>query len=358
MSRVNALPGYRLALFATGFAMVVVVLGAYTRLVDAGLGCPDWPGCYGFLTVPEHPEDIAIAEARYPDAPVEVEKGWPEMVHRYCAGTLGLLVLALASTGWRQRGTAGYPSRHTYGLLALVILQAAFGMWTVTLKLWPQVVVAHLLGGFATLSLLLLLVLRLRPPPAALATPAHSDGPRLRRWALAGLLVVILQITLGGWTSANYAALACTDLPTCHGAWWPEADFATGFDLTHEIGPNYLGGQMDHPARVAVHLVHRIGALVVLTVLLALMALIKKSPYNGALRLHLRLVAGLLLLQLCLGIGNVLAGLPLAVAVAHNAVGACLLLALVALNHRLAWLVPRPAASEVAQVGIERPTTG
>ncbi len=337
---IEKLPGYRLALFATCFAMVVVVLGAYTRLVDAGLGCPDWPGCYGFLTVPEAQEDIRIAEARFPDAPVEVDKGWPEMIHRYLAGTLGLLVLGLAATGWRHRRLDGYPSRHTYGLLALVILQAAFGMWTVTLKLWPQVVVAHLLGGFATFSLLMLLVLRLRrktvPPPAI-----GDDGSSLKtlqRWGLASLLVLILQITLGGWTSANYAALACIDLPTCHGEWWPDADFATGFDLTHEIGPNYLGGQMEHPARVAVHLSHRLGALVVIAVLLLAVALIKKSPYNDVLRRHVRWVVGLLLVQVTLGVSNVLAGLPLAVAVAHNAVGACLLLALVALNYRLVQL--------------------
>lgn len=358
MTNTKTLPGYRLALFATAFAVVVVVLGAWTRLVDAGLGCPDWPGCYGFLTVPVAAEDIRIAEARFPDSPVEVDKGWPEMIHRYFAGTLGLLVLALAVIGWRHRKSAEYPSRHAYGLLGLVILQAAFGMWTVTLKLWPQVVVAHLLGGFATLSLLLLLVLRLR---RAGIEPV-SDDPhalaRLKRWAVAGLLVVVLQITLGGWTSANYAALACTDLPTCHGEWWPEADFAEGFDLSHEIGPNYLGGQMDHPARVAVHLTHRLGALAVIAVLLVLMVLIKKSPYNGALRLHLRLVAGLLLLQLCLGVSNILAGLPLAVAVAHNAVGAGLLLALVALNHRLAMLSPERSAREESQIGIERPAAG
>lgn len=336
----QTLPGYRLAVFATCFAAVVVILGAYTRLVDAGLGCPDWPGCYGFLTVPEHHDDVRIAEARFPDAPVEAEKGWPEMIHRYFAGTLGLLVLGLAATAWRQRQRADYPVKHAFGLLALVVLQAAFGMWTVTLKLWPQVVVAHLLGGFATLSLLYLLAVRLRNAPPQPAADAAPGGPpaglgTIRCWALLGLLVVVAQITLGGWTSANYAALACTDLPTCHGAWWPEADFAEGFDLGHEVGPNYLGGVMDHPARVAIHLTHRLGALVVLVVLLALMALIKKSTYNARLRGCAGVLGGVLLLQLSLGVTNVLGGLPLAVAVAHNAVGALLLLILVHLNHRL-----------------------
>ncbi len=331
----SRLPGYRLAWFATALAMVVVVLGAYTRLVDAGLGCPDWPGCYGFLTVPEHPVDVAHAEARFPDHPVEADKGWPEMVHRYFAGSLGLFILALAVIGWRHSSTAGYPVRHTFALLALVILQAAFGMWTVTLKLWPQVVVAHLLGGFATLSLLLLLVLRLRQSSGTVAVNNPERLAGLRRWASIALVVVILQILLGGWTSSNYAALSCTDLPTCHGEWWPEADFAAGFDMTQQIGPNYLGGQLEHPARVAIHITHRLGAVLVTLVLLRLMVLIIFSPYNGLLRAQLALLAGVLVIQLSLGVMNVLASLPLAVAVAHNAGGASLLLVLVAVNHRL-----------------------
>ena len=181
MSDRKTLPGYRLALFATALAVVVVLLGAYTRLTHAGLGCPDWPGCYGFIGVPMSEHKQAVAEARFPEAPVEVEKGWNEMVHRYFAGSLGLVILGLAVQALRRRGQDGQPLKLPLLLLGVVIAQAAFGMWTVTLQLWPQVVTAHLLGGFATLSLLFLLCLRLSAALPVL--PAVSR--RLR--ALAGL---------------------------------------------------------------------------------------------------------------------------------------------------------------------------
>ena len=172
-----AKPGYRLALFATALALLVVLLGAYTRLTHAGLGCPDWPGCYGFIGVPQSAEQLAHAEQHYPQAPVEVHKGWNEMVHRYFAGSLGLLILALAIQALRRRREPGQPLKLPLLLLGLVTLQAAFGMWTVTLKLWPQVVTAHLLGGFATLSLLLLLTLRLSARWPALLLVASASKP-------------------------------------------------------------------------------------------------------------------------------------------------------------------------------------
>ena len=258
--------GFYLSLFATGLAMVVVVLGAYTRLVHAGLGCPDWPGCYGFLTVPETAEAIELAESRFPNAPVEVEKGWPEMVHRYVAGMLLLVVLSIAVLSFRHRKEAGQPVKLPFFILGLVILQAAFGMWTVTLKLWPQVVTAHLLGGFATFSLLFLLTLRLSGMKWQRLPPSDSLD-KLRKLSLAGLLVIVAQITLGGWTSSNYAALACPDLPTCQGQWLPPVDFPQGFDVGQSIGPNYLGGQMDSEGRTAIHLTHRAGAIVSLLLL-------------------------------------------------------------------------------------------
>ena len=324
-------PGYRLALFATLLAAVVVLLGAYTRLTHAGLGCPDWPGCYGFLGVPMSEHKQAIAESRFPEIPVEVAKGWAEMIHRYFAGALGLVILALAMKAVRLRHQPQQPLKLPLALLALVIMQAAFGMWTVTLKLWPQVVTAHLLGGFATLSLLCLLTLRLYGRFAPLQVPI-----RLRMLAVVCLLLVIGQIALGGWVSSNYAAVACVDLPTCHGQWWPAMDFGKGFHLTQHIGPNYLGGQLDSDARTAIHMSHRIGALVVSLALLLL-----------AWRLHaaqLSRLAGLLLLalaiQISLGISNVILHLPLLVAVAHNAGGAALLLTLVLINYRLHAAVP------------------
>lgn len=319
-------PGYRLALFATLLTVVVVLLGAYTRLTHAGLGCPDWPGCYGFLGVPMSEHKQAIAEARFPEAPVEVAKGWYEMIHRYFAGALGLVILAIAALSVRRRAESTQPLKLPLAILALVILQGAFGMWTVTLQLWPQVVTAHLLGGFATLSLLTLLTLRLSGRFAPLQLPG-----RLRTLAAACLLLVIGQITLGGWVSSNYAAVACVDLPTCHGEWWPAMDFGKGFHLTQHIGPNYLGGQLDSDARTAIHMSHRIGALLVTLALLALAWQLRTAK--------LPRLAGLLLLALALqvglGISNVIFHLPLLVAVAHNAGGAALLLVMVLINYRL-----------------------
>ncbi len=322
-----AKPGFRLALLATMLAVVVVLLGAYTRLTHAGLGCPDWPGCYGFIGVPKTEVQLAHAELHYPEAPVEAQKGWNEMVHRYFAGSLGLLILSLTILALRRRAQPGQPLKLPLLLLGVVIAQAAFGMWTVTLKLWPQVVTAHLLGGFTTLALLFLLTLRLSGGLAPLpAVPA-----RLRRLAALGLLLVIGQIALGGWVSSNYAAVACIDLPTCHGQWWPTMDFANGFHLTQHIGPNYLGGQLDSEARTAIHLTHRLAALAVTLVLLALAWQLRNEGFSR--------LAGLLLLaltaQVSLGISNVLLHLPLVVAVAHNGGGAALLLVLVLVNYRL-----------------------
>ncbi|MDT4791931.1 Heme A synthase [compost metagenome] len=341
-------PGYRLALFATLLAVVVVLLGAYTRLTHAGLGCPDWPGCYGFIGVPQSEAQLAHAEANFPHAPVEAEKGWNEMVHRYFAGTLGLLILGLAVHALRRRGQDGQPLKLPLLLLGVVIAQAAFGMWTVTLQLWPQVVTAHLLGGFTTLSLLLLLCLRLSNAYPPLELPA-----RLRRWAVLGLALVIGQIALGGWVSSNYAAVACVDLPTCHGQWWPAMDFANGFHLTQHIGPNYLGGQLDSDARTAIHMTHRLGALAVTLVLLGL-----AWQLRGA---GLPRLAGLLLAALCLqvglGISNVIFHLPLPVAVAHNGGGALLLLVLVSVNYRVrspAVSVGASSAREMAGSGGSR----
>lgn len=311
----------RAATVGVALAFVVVVLGAYTRLVDAGLGCPDWPGCYGFLVVPGHADDIAIAQSRFPGAVVEVHKAWPEMVHRYFAGSLALVIATIAGLGFWFRRT-GMPFKLPLALLLLVIAQAAFGMWTVTLKLWPQVVTTHLLGGFATLSLLWLLWLRTHSVP--------SLPVNLRGHAVVGLCVVVLQIMLGGWTSSNYAALACPDFPTCQGQWWPSMDFAAGFNILQHVGPNYLGGLMHSSARAAIHVVHRLGAVLVL---LTVAPLAIRVISSGAQRLGYA-VLGLLLVQVGLGIANVVFTLPLAVATAHNATGALLLLGVVTVNYR------------------------
>lgn len=335
---------FRVALSSMLLAIVVVMLGAWTRLVDAGLGCPDWPGCYGFLTVPETAEKIAIAEARFPEAPVEVEKGWPEMIHRYFASTLGFVILCLSVYTFRAQQQikhsaqeSALPTWHVYGLLALVICQGLFGMWTVTLKLWPQVVSAHLLGGFATLSLLFLLALR--TGSGAMSKGLNSVLPKLRplkRAAMFGLILVVVQIFLGAWTASNYAALACGDeLPGCQGALWPEMDFVKGFDFTQEVGPNYLGGIMDNASRVAIQVVHRIGALVLVAYLLWMAMRLWHLKSIPAVRNAILSMLVILLAQVVLGLSNVILLVPLAIAVAHNAVGALLLLSMVNLNFQL-----------------------
>ena len=329
--------GFYLALIATLLASVVVGLGAYTRLVHAGLGCPDWPGCYGFLTVPETVQEISQAEKLFPNAPVEVDKGWPEMIHRYVAGSLMLLVLGLVFQAFKYRREPDQPLKLPLFILVLITLQAAFGMWTVTLKLWPQVVTAHLLGGFATFSLLFLLTLRLSGMKRQLI---ESIGG-LKTLGMTGLLVVILQISLGGWTSSNYAALACPDLPTCQKQWIPSMDFEEGFNIAQSIGPNYLGGQLDGNARTAIHFSHRIGAILTLLMLslLIIKTFTKTRHMNGSDRGVIRLLASVVLVvlvfQVCLGLSNIIWSLPLGVAVAHNLGGALLLLAMVAYNYRL-----------------------
>ncbi|MET0052134.1 MAG: COX15/CtaA family protein [Candidatus Thiodiazotropha sp.] len=258
---------YRLSLLTALLAFCVILVGAYVRLSDAGLGCPDWPGCYGQMVVPD-----ALPASHLDDPsqtrPLHRGKAWKEMIHRYLAGTLGLMILLLAVLAWRNRADPVQPRLLPGLLLGLVTLQAALGMWTVTLLVKPAIVTAHLLGGFATFVLLVLLALRLRQTPL-LASPGQSpdQSPGLRRHARLALLVLILQITLGGWTSTNYAALGCTDFPQCHaGQWWPQTDFSEAFTLWRGLGINYEFGVLEHDARAAIHLTHRIGALLTLLV--------------------------------------------------------------------------------------------
>lgn len=329
-------PGFRLAQLAFSLAVVVVLLGAFTRLVDAGLGCPDWPGCYGHLTWPAGEEEVARAEERFPDAAVDASKTWPEMVHRYAAGALGLLVLLIALRAWSLRERPDYPFRLPVFLLFAVVWQALFGMWTVTLKLWPQVVALHLLGGMTVLSLLWLLVNRLAEVRWRLTPLLAERVTRLRPWITIAIVLVACQILLGGWTTANYAAFGCPDFPTCHGSWWPEMNMARGFDVFQTIGPNYLGGQLENDARVAIHFVHRLGALVVTAWLLLLGVLCLRIPH-GRLRATTGVVLAALALQLALGIANVLAQVPLWLAVAHNAGAGLLLLTLITLASRV-WM--------------------
>lgn len=307
-------------------ALAVVMLGAWVRLTDAGLGCPDWPGCYGRLVVPG---DEAAAAASYGDdyatRPLEAGKAWREMIHRYLASSLGLICLALAVLAWRNRRDPAQPLAVPLALVGLVIFQGLLGMWTVTLLLKPLIVAGHLLGGFATLALLTWLASWRR---VTVAVPGA-----VRSLGLAAAAALVAQIALGGWVSTNYAALACPDFPTCQTQWWPElADFEQGFVLWRGLGVDYEGGVLDHPARVAVHFTHRLGALVA-TLLVGLFALavIRRGP----VRPDGLAVLALLLLQVGLGVSIVVFGVPLPVAVAHNGVAALLLLAVLNANQRI-----------------------
>ncbi len=312
-------------------ALTVIVLGATVRLSDAGLSCPDWPGCYGQLTVSAAAASPETVQARWPDHPLEPERAHLEMFHRYAAGTLGVLILVVAVNAWRRHRARVAGS----ALLGLLVFQALLGMWTVTLKLEPLIVVGHLIGGLAILSVLWWLVL-----DDALATSiGGAQAPVLVRdlrpvflktLALVGLGVLLAQIALGGWTASNHAALACQGFPTCNGAWWPRADFAAGFAPAAD-------GAFDAPTGaglIAIHWTHRLGALALVLVLGSLVLASTRAP--GAIRRAGLVVGALLLIQVGLGIANVLAGIALPLAVAHNAVAALLLLAVLTLNHRLA----------------------
>jgi cytochrome c oxidase assembly protein subunit 15 len=303
----------------------IVVLGAYVRLKDAGLGCPDWPGCYGHIGVPGA-ADLPAAQARFPDKPIEAAKGWIEMVHRYFASSLGLLLIVIAAIAIRKRNELAQSPALPVALVGVVIFQGMLGMWTVTLLLKPAIVTAHLIGGMTILALLTWLALRQFPPRATAFSPA------LKGLGVASLVVLAGQIVLGGWVSTNYAALACGEFPTCQGAWLPVMEFDHAFHIFRELGMTPDGQSLNLAALTAIHWTHRLGALVTMLVLGALAYLLARVPASRGLGIGL---AALLFLQLILGVLNVVWDLPLALAVAHNAVAALLLVKLVLINHRL-----------------------
>lgn len=253
----------RVALAGVLLALVVVVLGAWVRLSAAGLGCPDWPGCYGHLSAGSAAENVAAVNEAFPHRPFEYHKAIKEMVHRYFASGLGLLILLLAGLAIVNRQDPQQPVALPIALVALVIFQGLLGMWTVTLLLKPLIVVLHLIGGLSTLSLLAWLAMR-PGEQAVLSQPATTN---LRKLAGLGLAMLALQIVLGGWTSSNYAALACPDFPTCQNSYWPEMDVKDAFVLWRGLGIDYEGGVLDHPARVAIHFVHRLGAIAAAVIL-------------------------------------------------------------------------------------------
>lgn len=300
-------------------SLFVVMLGAYTRLTDAGLGCPDWPGCYGQMVLPSAKEKLQAAQTQYPQIPIETRKAWTEMAHRYVAGTLALLIFFIGFYVLRKRWQGNcLPWHLPVALLILVIFQAALGMWTVTLKLLPVVVMGHLLGGVLIVACLS----RFRFQSTSLR---GQDLPQWRPWLRLGVIIVLIQIALGGWVSANYAGISCIGFPRCNGVWWPDLHFTQGFNLFSPVGANYQGGLLEHDVRASIQFIHRLGAVVTAVYILMLSLLILlKSHFN-----YLKTAAGLMLLlvlvQFTLGIFNVIYLLPITVAVAHNGIAALLL---------------------------------
>ncbi len=325
---------FKISLTACILALFVIVLGAYVRLSDAGLGCPDWPGCYGQLMAPDDAEAISKARLIYPDSVIDSSKAWKEMLHRYFASILGLLILFLAYIAWKQRRQQTQPLFLTLFLVGLVIFQGLLGMWTVTLLLKPAIVTLHLLAGLLTLSLLFWLVLKQRSTWKS-KLDKISCPAALVKWAKLGLVVLAIQIFLGGWTSTNYAALYCIDFPTCQGQWIPETDFVEAFTFIREFNVNYEGGVLSNKAGVTVHFMHRVGALITFVVLLGMaVSLIIKTRNTLVKKVSVTILV-LLFAQVSLGIANVLLLLPIPVAVSHNAVAALLLLSLIVLNFLL-----------------------
>jgi cytochrome c oxidase assembly protein subunit 15 len=294
------------SLAALGLAFVVVVVGAYVRLSDAGLGCPDWPLCYGKVIPAEVPDAKPLA------------KQWKEMGHRFLAGSLGVLLLLLGLLSFRFKRARGLSA----AIIALVIVQASLGMWTVTMLLKPAIVTAHLLGGMTILALLAWYALQ-QGGGYALAPEARA----LRVSAATALAALVIQIALGGWVSANYAALACLELPFCRGALAPPMDFANAFHVVRELGQTADGALLSNEALTAIHWTHRVFALVVVAAVA--WAATRAFPVMRRVSVGISL---LLLLQFSLGVANVAFSLPLPLAAAHNAGAAALLLALVVLN--------------------------
>ena len=317
-----------LSLFGALLALCVVVLGAYVRLSDAGLGCPDWPGCYGTLTVPQSEMAIQQAQEIFPHSTIETGKAWKEMAHRYLAATLGIVVLAICAFGWRSKPYLKVSPLLPTVLLLVIVFQAALGMWTVTMLLKPAIVSAHLIGGMTTLALLTWIAHR----HWAGISEASAITPALKLAIRGAILVLLAQVFLGGWTSTNYAALACTDFPTCHGAWLPDMDFKDAFHLVRELGQSANGGNLSLPALTAIQWVHRVGALVTLIYLGSLAVLLIKIP---AFKKVAALLAVVLITQVTIGIGNLILHLPLVLAVAHNLGAALLVIITVVINSKI-----------------------
>lgn len=347
----------RLASLSFLLAFTVVVLGAYTRLTDAGLGCPDWPGCYGQIRAPMNGQEIQQAAAHYPYMSVNVEKAWTEMVHRYFAETLGVCIFLLAGIVLlKNRNTVApnslpFPRWLAILLVISVLAQGLLGMWTVTLRLLPLVVMGHLLGGFSTLGLLWLAYLYASAPPVTPPAGLIRLPKKLFYYALTALLFLGMQIALGGWTSANYAALICPDFPTCQGQWWPQVDFRAALTLLGGLHTSDPLTYMSSAGKSTIHIMHRIGALITFTVGISFAfalwrhhTTIPCSATQHWLKKVSRGLSGLLITQVACGIANVYFHLPLAVALLHHALAALLLLCLITITVKSFYLSRGPHA--------------
>jgi heme a synthase len=308
-------------------AFSVVLLGAYTRLKDAGLGCPDWPACYGKFTLPNHTQQIS--HGPFIGKTLNPKKAWPEMIHRYAAASLVILSFAATVLIIYQYRLPQQPVKIAVLLLFLLFFQGLLGKWTVTLQLNPLIVMSHLLGGLALLSLLWILICRLA---RLFSKPASNFHKTLKSWATFGLVLLIIQICLGGWTSANYAAFVCPDFPTCQNRWWPAMSFHEGFHLHWNTAVNYEGGILSPTARTAIQMSHRIMAVITSLYLGLLIYKIVNISNTHFMRRIAFLLALLLVMQISLGALNVVWMLPLPIAMAHNAIAALLLLTLITLN--------------------------
>lgn len=319
---------FRKLLWVTTFLTLdLVMFGGFTRLTDSGLGCPDWPGCYGTASPFSAGHAIHQAATAMPTGPVTMTKAWIEMIHRYVGMALGVLIITQGIIVFARRKTLGISLRWPLGLLGLVLVQGAFGAWTVTLKLQPVIVTTHLLLALTLLGALGWF--------AASQTPQPAFDPGIRRWRFAvwaGLLLLAVQIALGGWVSTNYAVLACTDFPLCNGQWVPPMDFHQGFHLWRQLGMGADGEMITQAALVAIHWTHRVFAIVVVAYLSWLGWMLKRSP---ALRQPARLLVALAIVQFLTGMSNIVLKWPLPIAVAHNGGAAIMLLTLVMLNYRV-----------------------
>lgn len=320
----------------------LIVFGAFTRLTDSGLGCPDWPGCYGEASPLAARDEIHAAQTALPSGPVTFAKAWIEMIHRYLAMVVGVLILVAAAASWRARQALPHSPWWATATLAWVIVQGLFGKYTVTLKLYPAVVTLHLLGAMLLLVLLVLQHESFRHRPLPFASSGRRPAPA---WAAgAVLLVVLLQVALGGWVSTNYAVMACTGFPACNGQWWPAMDAGHGFTLLRALGRAGHGGFLPFEALVAIHMAHRVFALLAFTVLLALAWVLQRSGVATARRYAAGLLA-LALLQAGSGLSNVVLGWPIAGALVHSGGAAALVGVLTSLLARLRVASAAPSLS-------------